>query len=424
MSGLLSNGMVQTAALIASPYLVPRLVRLAQAWLNPRPKGARAPAHPASRPPARQRRRPDSSNLAAFRLFVVTLGVSLALFSALSPPHNLFLSLSTPHSTLSTLFPVLRRPLDLRLSTDTLARLWTASLAGRRPLTDDELLLASRLQTLDARLAYIAYGAAPLTQCAWCRPTGSNSATGLLGTDYLLSVLPGVAVAYLTALAGSGLLLAGNGRERWRVWAVMAVMGAAGYEMWMRLTWDGARGGVGGIVTMLHSKLHLLRTLFSALLLVASFLAPAASVPPAQPTTAALVAPAVASLAAQNEAVLHRLRALSMQRMAVLHDDDMRDKVTAFWAAASHESALARADPSVRRIVEAQLRAGGDASASAAFRVWVEGVMRPPGEDAGATAAGEGRRGPGDELEGRGEKGDEEEADEVDPDEDEPPLSA
>ncbi|GAA5917497.1 hypothetical protein JCM8208_005176 [Rhodotorula glutinis] len=367
MSGLLSNGMVQTAALIASPYLVPRAVRLAQAWLNPRPKGTRAPAGPASRPPPPRRRRPDSSKLAACRLFVVTLGVSLAIFSALSPPHNLFLSLSTPHSTLSTLFPLLRRPLDLRLSTDTLARLWTASLANRRPLNDDELLLASRLQTLDARLAYIAYGAGPLTQCAWCRPTGSNSATGLLGTDYLLSVLPGVSVAYLTALAGSGLLLAGNGRERWRVWAVVAVLGAAGYELWMRLTWDGARGGVGGSVTMLHSKLHLLRTLFSALLLLASFLAPAASIPPIQPTTAALVAPAIASLAAQNEAVLHRLRALSMQRMAILHDDDMRDKVTAFWASASHESALARADPSVQRIVEAQLRAGGDASAMAGF---------------------------------------------------------
>ncbi|GAA5853581.1 hypothetical protein JCM9279_001320 [Rhodotorula babjevae] len=423
MSGLLSNGLVQTAALIASPYLVPRAVRLAQDWLNPRPKGERAPAHPASRPaPPPRRRRPDSSRLAAFRLFVVTLGVSLAVFSALSPPHNLFLSLSTPHSTLSTLFPLLRRPLDLRLSTDTLARLWTASLAGRRPLNDDELLLASRLQTLDARLAYIAYGAGPLTQCAWCRLSssgGSGSAAGLLGTDYLLSVVPGVSVAYLTALAGSGLLLAGNGRERWRVWAVVAVLGAAGYELWMRLTWDGARGGVGGSVTMLHSKLHLLRTLFSALLLLASFLAPAASIPPIQPTTAALVAPAVASLAAQNEAVLHRLRALSMQRMAVLHDDDMRDKVTAFWSSASHESALARADPAVRRIIEAQLRAGGDASPSAAFKVWVEGVMRPPGAPGTAGL---------DVQEGREEDEGDEERDERekegDDEADESPLSA
>ena len=389
---------------------------------------------------------------------------------------NLFLSLSTPHSTLSTLFPLLRRPLDLRLSTDTLARLWTASLAGRRPLSDDERLLASRLQTLDARLAYIAYGAGPLTQCAWCRASsgGSGSAAGLLGTDYLLSVLPGVSVAYLTALAGSGLLLAGNGRERWRVWAVVAVLGAAGYELWLRLTWDGARGGVGGSVTMvrpcsscflraslnsdlsfslsrpqLHSKLHLLRTLFSALLLIASYLAPAASVPPAQPTTATLVAPVVVSLAAQNEAVLHRLRALSMQRMAVLHDDDMRDKVrsfpslsssrsasetrpltqypasctqvTAFWSSASHESALARADPAVRRIVEAQLRAGGDASPSAAFKVWVEGVMRPPGAPGAAAAAR--RAGEDDEDEERDER--EKEGEEKgDSGVNEPPLSA
>ncbi|BGP51203.1 translation termination factor GTPase eRF3 [Rhodotorula kratochvilovae] len=290
---------------------------------------------------------------------------------------NLFLALSSPRSALARLFPLLRTPLDLRVATESLARAWSSSLG--RPLSDEELALASRLQTLDARLAYIAYGAGPLLQCGWCRPPGSASAAGLLGTDYLLAIAPGVSVAYLAALAGCGLLLSGNGRERWRKWAVMATLAGALYELWERLTWDGARGGIGGNVTMLHSQLHLLRTLFSTLLLVLSFLAPAAPLAPPTPSTSALVGPAVASIAAQSEAVLHRLRALSVQRMAVLHDDDMREKINAFWASASHESDLARADPQVRRIVE-QLRA--EAGPSETFSAWVEGSSGNPDDTA------------------------------------------
>lgn len=34
----------------------------------------------------------------------------------------------------------------------------------------------------------------------------------------------------------------GGDRERWRVWAVVAVLAAAGNEVWMRLNWEGLRG--------------------------------------------------------------------------------------------------------------------------------------------------------------------------------------
>lgn len=502
MSGLLSNGLTQTALvrallLLVMPHALPHLpppvlaarreplprptrhpprTALAQprAKGNPRtpppPSATAAPTTttttPARQPVARRlsplcrhpRRlaRPLLSPVSSTRAHRPPRSLSPLRDSPPSAPQNLFLSLSSPHSTLSLLFPLLRRPLDLRLSTDTLARAWAASLPRGRTLTDSERLLASRLQTLDARLAYIAYGAGPLTQCAWCRaPTGAARAggAGVGGTDYLLAVLPGVSVAYLAALAGSGLLLSGNGRERWRSWAVLCVVAAAGYELWARLTWDGARGGVGASVTMvraflwgplvglvhpqlttrtpgprqLHSKLHLLRTVFSALLLLLSCLAPPSLAPSPHPSTAALVAPAVASLAAQGEAVLHRLRALSLQRMAVLHGDATRTKVrssplllpppmgahltkrhetkkqheqvTSFWAAAAHESRLARGDPAVRAIVEEQLRGGGAGAGegegegegpSGTFRAWVEGIMRPLGGVDGGGEEGEG----------------------------------
>lgn len=72
---------------ISAPYLLPKGIRLVQYFLNPTPKGTRVPAHPAlaNRPPPRTL--VDSPRLAIFRLFLVALGVSVAVFSALSPPH-------------------------------------------------------------------------------------------------------------------------------------------------------------------------------------------------------------------------------------------------------------------------------------------------------------------------------------------------
>lgn len=273
---------------------------------------------------------------------------------------NLFLSLSTPHSTLSRLFPFLRHPLDIRLATETLARVWSQTLL-HRPLVESELALLNRLQSLDARLIYIAYGARPLMQCEWCRPPGAGSSSSLGGTiiglDYLLAAAPTILIAYLTTLVACGLLLSGNGRQRWRIWIVIATVSGVGAEAYMRLTWDGGRGqaAAGASISMvrarsydlslsllhvfsliarphqIHSQLHVLRSLFFASLLTISYLAPAsfASVPAQlQPGTSTIVAPALAALTNQSEDALQRLRALSIARMAVLHEDRSRKEVS------------------------------------------------------------------------------------------------
>lgn len=225
-------------------------------------------------------------------MFVCAFGLSLAVFSALNPPEvrytldsspslpriysgadrleilrpgaqNLFLSLSTPHSTLSRLFPFLRHPLDIRLATETLARAWSHTLLHHRPLDEPELALLNRLQSLDARLVYIAYGAKPLMQCEWCRPPGGGNMSSLGGTiiglDYLLASAPTILIAYLTTLAACGLLLSGNGRQRWRIWIVIPIVGGLGAEAYMRLTWDGGRGQAasGASISMVRSLLSL-----------------------------------------------------------------------------------------------------------------------------------------------------------------------
>ncbi|GAA5961150.1 hypothetical protein JCM21900_005881, partial [Sporobolomyces salmonicolor] len=280
---------------------------------------------------------------------------------------NLFLSLSVPDSLLSHLFPLLRPPLDIRLATETLHRAWSHQLA--RPLTESELALVQRLQTLDARLAYIAYGAGPLMGCSWCRGPGSNGP--LVGADYLLAVAPGTAIAYLTLLAGMGVLLAGNGRERWRKWAVVVVVLGMAAEMWTRLTWEGTRGSGEGAVIMLNSRLHLQRALAFSILLLFSYLAPPSrsSLGP-HASTAAVIAPAITSITMQMENLLSKLRVLSAERMAVLHKDEYRAKVNSFWSQVSSESAIARSNPAVQAFL-GQVRE----TSVEPFKAWLEGAM-------------------------------------------------
>jgi hypothetical protein len=166
---------------------------------------------------------------------------------------NLFLSLSKPQSFTSRVFPTLRYPLDIRLATETIHRLWQYETLSRsnRPLNDSELYLIQRLQTLDARLSYLGFGSYPILYCNWCKPftTSTNSGGGGGGGgDHLISILPGIFIAYLTILIGIGLLLNQNGRERWRIWAVLFIGVGSGNEVWQRLTWEGLRLN-GGMIS-------------------------------------------------------------------------------------------------------------------------------------------------------------------------------
>jgi hypothetical protein len=169
-------------------------------------------------------------------------------------------------------------------------------------------------------------------------------------------------------LIGIGFLLSGGGRERWRLWAVFAVGGSIGNEMWRRLSWEGLRGiGQGQTVSMvrspnslsrlspslsvpprllatekatvfvlgrtiqLHSRLHVQRSILAALLLLAAYFAPTSHVPASSssslPSTASVISPTINQLVSQSEELLERLRCLSIERMSILHHDEYRSRV-------------------------------------------------------------------------------------------------
>ena len=189
-----------------------------------------------------------------------------------------------------------------------------------------------------------------LVACEWCK---SPSATGG-PKDHLVFVLPGIALMYIAVLVAVGVLTAGQ-RLRWRSWAVWSLAAAAMAEVYVRLSYVGIRATAVTMVRpsqllpvhysadppgQLHSQLHAARFAFFALLLTLSFFAPCAPTPdPRLSTSTTYLAPTLAALTAQTEALVNRLRAVSLQRMALLHDGDSRDKVR-FYSVSSSTGAL------------------------------------------------------------------------------------
>lgn len=73
--------------------------------------------------------------------------------------------------------------------------------------------------------------------------------------------------------------------------------------------------------------MHLLRyTYFSLLLLVAYILPPARVSHPN--STASLISPAILNILNQSETLLNRIRATSIERMAILHNREPRENVS------------------------------------------------------------------------------------------------
>lgn len=171
------------------------------------------------------------------RTIILSLAFFFYMYSAIAPPQNIFLSLaSSPStSTFSRLLPILRKPLNIRTPTEKLAQRWATQ--TRKELSPDNLYLLSRLQNLDARLAYVAHGENPLLHCEWCRSPSS----GNYSLDYFFYNLPFLSLSYLILLIILGSATFGD----WNYWRALLVSGSCvGFsgEILVRL-WIASMGG-------------------------------------------------------------------------------------------------------------------------------------------------------------------------------------
>ncbi|KAL8279710.1 hypothetical protein RQP46_007805 [Phenoliferia psychrophenolica] len=297
-------------------------------------------------------------------LLILTLGLSLS-FSLLflSPPSNLFLDLAPSSSILDSFLPVLRTPLDIRLPTETIRQTWKLHHATNVMNEREETVLMA-MKTLDARIVYALVGSAPLVHCEWCRAPSRDGGP----RDHVIFLLPGLAVMYLTVLLALGCLTAGR-RIKYRTWASYSLAAAATAEAYVRLSWIGMKPNT---VTMLHSQIHALRFSFFAVLLLLAYYAPPTPTPdPRLASATTYLGPALSNLTVQTDSFVSRLRAVSLQRIALLHDGTTRDKITNFWKKAEEESTLARRDPAV-----AALRIGATTTdEDKVFRAWLDQAL-------------------------------------------------
>jgi hypothetical protein len=175
--------------------------------------------------------------MALIRLSILSLTLSMTFFTAFKPPQNLFISLARPTTLLERFVPLLRTPLDMRVPAETLQKMWTTQRGGKE-LVSSDLLLLSRLNTLDSRVAYASHGAGPLLNCMWCRSPDGDVPEAYI-VDYLFYEAPSVAFKYLVVAGIIGVM---NDAGR-RKYAVYGLGTGVLVEVYMRMTWEGMRGG-------------------------------------------------------------------------------------------------------------------------------------------------------------------------------------
>ncbi|SCZ97312.1 BZ3500_MvSof-1268-A1-R1_Chr4-2g07130 [Microbotryum saponariae] len=357
-----SSTLTQTLLLFLAPFLLPRLIRFVTAFLYPKA----APPHGndtlASSPFLSTRHIEPAlpPRLKLARLCLVTVTISSLLARSLIPTDNLFLHLAPSRSLSQTFFPVLRTPIELKISTMRLQQLWSRhktlndQVRSRKtkghlrcadsflipslpPHTKDHALL-SRLSTLDARELYLSYGPSPLLHCTWCSPTSSF--------DYILVLLPSIALKYLIIATIDSILLMGSQgrRKRWRVYVVGALgVGFAG-EVYARWSNVGS-----GNVMMIDAFLHLLiPSLLWVPTLLASYLLPPS---PIQPTTPTLLQPHLQNLLSLSQTSLCSIRSTHLHKMALMTHYETRELVHGFWEGQERELRWAKGDKVLKEVL-------------------------------------------------------------------------
>ncbi|KAM0791039.1 hypothetical protein ACM66B_004335 [Microbotryomycetes sp. NB124-2] len=345
---------VLTLASLAAPFVLPRALQLAYSWLHVTPKGTRTPLnahvqghiHAAGTTDTRHSR--DNATTSVIRLAIASVAVSLSLVRALTAPHNLFLSLAPSSNILHLVLPVLRTPLDVRTSTDSLARAWLAKL-GRSQLDDDQLALLGRMQTLEARMIYIAHGKDALLNCHWCNPT-------LASSDFLILTLVSLVVHYLVALGVVGFLTTSD-RIQWRRWLVGTVIGGALVEVWSRLNW---RGSTGGQVVMINAECLFVRHCFLAATFALSYFAKPKAPEPEWTGTVDVLQGTMQALSDRSGLLLDELQIHETERRVFATNELLRQRVLENSKRLGFEIQSARSDSIVR---EARDRATADAVA-------------------------------------------------------------
>ncbi|OBZ77475.1 hypothetical protein A0H81_02705 [Grifola frondosa] len=254
-------------------------------------------------------------------IFVVAHSLYMLYVLTFRWPPNIFQRLHIPLTT----------PLDSIRAT----LLERAGLDGDAGLPKSLETLLSRLSSFDMRMLYVRFGQTALQDCEHC----------VTFDEYALFALPRALLGYVREAAVLGLItIKGSGRERWRTYAIGALVCTAVMEGYWITTVPIRIPQEGQDVLMWHDNLWLLRQLVFLLLPIIAHRMPNS------PPSSATLAPTLTATRTEMERALSRLNSLRFSRGAVLRDPTLRAAATEWWERQRQEGEWARSDEGVRRM--------------------------------------------------------------------------
>jgi len=214
------------------------------------------------------------------------------------------------------------------------ALLRSANLTSDSALPTPLVGLLTRLSSFDMRALYVRFGHTVVQECEHCNTFD----------EYALFVLPRALREYLREAVLVGLLtMTGSMHERWRIYAMGALVAAAVAEGYFILTSSIQIPKDGQGAFMWHDNAWLLRQVLFLLLPVIVHLLPPTRYPP--PPS---VGVAAASITIQQ--AIRRVHSLRFTRAAVMRDPTLRAAAAEWWDRQRVEGEWAREDESVRRM--------------------------------------------------------------------------
>ncbi|EGN92504.1 hypothetical protein SERLA73DRAFT_99156, partial [Serpula lacrymans var. lacrymans S7.3] len=282
-------------------------------------------------------RRNSSANVSAlpslhpFLSAIVLLHSLFILHSAIvCPPANLFNRLNVPLTTsVERIRFLLVR--EAGIATDTAG-------AATIQLPKGIEYLLNKLNSAESRMLYTRFGQRAIQTCQHC----SSSA------DYALFALPRPLLAYIRSAAViSFVTTRGMGKERWRTYALTALLCAALVEAYMVVIASATvpipRDGRGAI--MWHDIIFLCRHVLFFILPIITIILPSSST---FGGPLAFLPPALMNL----EQAITRAHLLKYVRGSVMRRAELRERASRWWSRDAREGSWGRNDENVQRTAE------------------------------------------------------------------------
>ncbi|WAQ83935.1 hypothetical protein PtA15_4A385 [Puccinia triticina] len=248
----------------------------------------------------------------------------------------------------------------------------------------EQARLVRRLNTLDARLVYSTVGPEAFLHCSWCRTPSSKSN----GSDHLYFTLSRLGLQYATLLLAIGIMTTGASRlgMKRRVWRTRLAILSMFYFAFEAATLSLLVYVPSLLTAMDNSRmtwdtLFPLRAAFFPLILIASWWGVISESPKEPLSPIAKTGLGLATVAAELDGLVNRLRLTALQRTALMKDGSYRAQINQFWENVESQASLASSTPSIQSMKDSMGLSSSENmnhQSRDQLRSWIDNVFPEP----------------------------------------------